>query len=260
MHEFVYVLLGLLMGYITAFVTQKAKNDALKKDSAELALLKERGKNLATKEDIQEITELQESVKTTFQLEMEKQKTELSKISKEFELYVVKKHEHYPELYKNIELCIGKVTGLRGKVRGIDFRNANKEDITRYMTEKHFTELDKERICSNWDNNKQQAIRDLNHRLEEINYNEANEYYKTAHNFYLLHRLFFSDEVSIKSRELLDKIFELWFNYDPDFAVFGDPALIVHLNEEGEIFKSEIESLRDALFRLLQEELKAGTS
>ncbi|MGG3535053.1 hypothetical protein [Bacillus tropicus] len=246
--------------FLTTYFKTKGKNQADIEDSQEISMLKELGKNIATKQDIQEITRLQEVIKADFQLKMEQQKSQLSRISKEFELYVVKKHEHYPELYKNIELCIGKVKGLRGVIRSIDFQNVNKEDINNYMKEKLFTESDKEYICSNWDNNKQQAILSLKRILQYVDYNEAHEYYATAHNFYFLHRLFFSEEVSDKSRELLDKIYALWVNYDPDFTFLGDPDLVSNLNEENEILKNEIDELKNELFILLQGELRAGSA
>lgn len=172
----------------------------------------------------------------------------------------MKKHEYYPELYKNIELCIGKVKGFRGIIKGIDFRNVNKSDITKYMEDKLFTEADKELICSDWDNNKERAIQNLQFRLQRINYSEAEEYYVTAHNFYLLHRLYFSDDVSSKAKDLLDKIHALWVNYNPDLMLLGDGELVTHLLEENRTLRRDIEALRDELFKLLQGELKAGNA
>ncbi|WP_088338756.1 hypothetical protein [Bacillus cereus] len=221
---------------------------------------KEKGKNYATKQDIKEITTLQEEIKSDFQGAMETHKSQLSRITKEFELYVVKKHEHYPELYKNIELCVGKVKGLRGGARGLSFDNVNQEDITKYMIERDFTESDKQLICSDWDSNKSQAIRNLEFRLQRISYNEAEEYYRTAHNFYLLHRLFFSDAVSDKAKSLLDNIYDLWMNYDPDFMFFHNPELLEQQMKESERLKEDIKRQRVELFDLLQGELKVGNA
>ncbi|MCP9225103.1 hypothetical protein NMG90_06305 [Bacillus mycoides] len=266
--EFVYVAISFITGciviiakdFLSAFTKEKGKNIAAMDDLEEVTMLKKRGENIATKEDIQDITRLQEDIKADFQLKMEQQKSEISRLSKEFELYVVKKHEYYPELYKNIELCIGKVMGFRGITKGIDFRNVNKEDIEKYMEEKQFTQADKHLVCSDWDTNKEQAIKNLHYRLERINYNEGEEYYAKVHNFYLLHRLYFSDDVSSKAKETLDKIHILWTNYNPDIMLVSGSKLVLELHEENTEIRKNINVLREELFELLQNELKAGSA
>ncbi|KAA6457024.1 MULTISPECIES: hypothetical protein [Bacillus cereus group] len=221
MHELVYGLVGIGIGlfgrYVIAFLVQKAKNDALKKDSEEVALLKERGKNLATKEDIEEITRLQEETKSVFQEKMELQKAELGRISKEFELYAAKKHEYYPELYKHIQLCYGKVSALRGLVQTrINSHDYNKNDIDKLMSDRGFTEAQKEVILSDWDADKNVAINHIDFILQRINYHEAQDSYREAHNFHLLHELYFSKKISSDARNLLDEIYKLWKRYNPN--------------------------------------------
>ncbi|MEI4713447.1 hypothetical protein WAG12_26120 [Bacillus cereus] len=264
----VWVAIAVLVGaisliaksFLTSFSKETGRIVVALENAEELATLTEKGKNIATKEDIQDITRLQEDIKADFQLKMEQQKSEISRISKEFELYVVKKHEYYPELYKNIELCIGKVMGFRGITKGIDFRNVNKEDIEKYMEEKQFTQADKHLICSDWDTNKDQAIKNLQYRLERINYNEGEEYYAKVHNFYLLHRLYFSDDVSSKAKEILDKIHILWANYNPDIMLASGSQLVLELHEENAETRKNINVLREELFELLRNELKAGSA
>ncbi|PEL74417.1 hypothetical protein CN603_15820 [Bacillus toyonensis] len=261
MAEIIYGAIGIFMGYVTAFITQKAKNDALKKDSEELALLRERGKNLATKEDIQEITKLQEDVKTTFQMKMEQQKAEINRISKEYELYTVKKHEYYPELYKNLELYIGKVKNLELKgmklVSSIDFTTFDKEDISVFMSDKAFKQSDKERILSEWDNKRSLAIRDVEYILHRIEYKEAEGFYETAENFYYLHRLFFSDEISSIANILLGNVYVLLTNIDPDSRFIVDTEYLKKLRLENEALNKRIDELSFELFNKLKEELKA---
>lgn len=259
MYELVIALGGLLVGYIVAFLKQKGKNDALKRDNQELALLTEKGKNLATKEDIQEITKLQESVKTTFQVEMEQQKAEISRISKEYELYAVKKHEYYPELYKNIELCIERVKNfeLRGRFSNshIDFLNFTKDDITVYISDKPFKPSEKELILSIWDNNRALGVRDLEYILLRIEYSEAEDIQLTAENFYYSHRLYFSDEISAIANALIHNTYALLFHLDPDSRFVTDPEYIEELREANKELNTEIDKLRLELFTKLQKEL-----
>ncbi|WP_163255723.1 hypothetical protein [Bacillus tropicus] len=216
---------------------------------------KEKGKNIATKQDIADITRKQEEIKSEFKSIADKQKTDLDKRFKKFELYTVKKHEYYPELYKNIELCIGKVKDLSGYRTVIDFRNFNKDDIAKYMSDKSFTEADKELVISKWDGNKSLAIRDVEYRLQRIEYYEAKEYFITAHNFYLLHRLFFSNEVSLIANRLLTSLYTLWMNYDPDPIILNDATYTEQLIKENEELNDEIDKLSIELFEMLQGEL-----
>lgn len=261
MHELIYGLVGLGIGlfgkYVIAFLVQKAKNDALKKDSEEIALLKERGKNLATKEDIEEITRLQEETKNVFREKMELQKAELGRISKEFELYVAKKHEYYPELYRNIELCYSKIRSLRGIQKGIDPNSYNKEDIKNLISDRGFTELQKETILSDWDADKNVAINKIQFISQRINYNEANESYIVAHNFHILHKLYFPKTISSDVSDLLSDMHKLWQQYNPDEEYWEaqNEKYIEKFLEDNKSLIKTIDKKIDSLFEKLQEEL-----
>ncbi|MGH0973212.1 hypothetical protein [Bacillus paranthracis] len=176
---------------------------------------------------------------------MEKHKFELTRISKEFELYAIKKHEHYPVLYKNISLGISKIRGLRGFRRDIDFRKLNEADIVKYMEDKSFNESDKQLILSNLHTNKDIAIQNIELVLRGIEYTEAENAYIIANNFYLLHRLFFSPKVSVITEDLLNNIHKLWIHYDPDLMYSN------HIKEtmnEINIIKENITRIQEELF------------
>ncbi|PGB56848.1 MULTISPECIES: hypothetical protein [Bacillus cereus group] len=237
---------------IGGYLVTKAKNFATKQDVKEITKLQELGKNLATKQDIQEITRLQEEIKSKFQLDMEKHKFELTRISKEFELYAIKKHEHYPELYKNISLCIAKIIGLRGFRRVIDFSKLNEADIVKYMEDKSFNDSDKQLILVDLYTNKEMAIKNIELILRRIEYTEAENTYSIANNFYLLHRLFFSSEVSIITEDLLNNIYQLWIYYDPDFIYSNQTKDMIN---DIKILKENIETIQEELFKQMQKEL-----
>ncbi|GLV66651.1 hypothetical protein Bmyc01_53200 [Bacillus mycoides] len=250
MHEFVYSLIGLGVGYVVAFLGQKAKNDALKKDSEEIALLKERGKNLATKEDIQDITRLQEKIKSDFQVSMELQKAELGRISKEFELYAAKKHEYYPELYKHIQVCFKKVRTLKGFQKKIDSHNNNKNDIEKFMSDRGFTDLQKETILSDWDADKNVAINHMQFMLLRINYNEAQENLRAAYSFHLLHELYFSEKISSDASDILNQIYYLWKRYNPNeehWEAGNEKYIIEFLEGSAVLIKSINNKIKDLL-------------
>ncbi|KYG33641.1 hypothetical protein [Priestia endophytica] len=228
---------------------------------------RQKGRNLATKTDIGEITKKQEEVKTTFQKEINKQKAELSEkleelkyrqniLLKDYELYVTKRHEYYPELYKQILVSIGKITGLRGSRKSPIYTNADIEDIKSLMEFKNFTNLDRKLIEENWKDNRQKAINILENRLRKIEYNEAEISYLEANNFRLLNILFFSDTVSSISQKLLDVIRELWINYSPEEVPTRDPDYIPKMDKKNKQLKKDIQDLKEQLFNQLKAELQ----
>ncbi|VXC69367.1 conserved hypothetical protein [Bacillus mycoides] len=268
MSAFVWLVIAVFLGgitliaksFLTSFSRESGRVVVALENAEELAKLTERGKNLATKEDIQEITKLQESVKTTFQVEMEQQKAEISRISKEYELYAVKKHEYYPELYKNIELCIERVKDfeLRGRnlESPLDFLTFTKEDITVYIADKPFKPSEKDLILSTWENNRTLGVRDLEYILHRIEYSEVEKMHRTAERFYFSHRLYFSDEISVIANTLINNTYVLLFNLDPDSRFAVDPEYAAELREANEEINTEIDKFRLELFEKLQKELK----
>lgn len=221
---------------------------------------KQKGKNLATREDIEEITTIQQRVITDFQKILQAQNAELnekleelrhqqSKLLKDYELYTTKKHEYYPELYKQIALSRAQVEDLRPKVKiEPTFENANLADIKMFMEYKKFTKFDQEQIEYKWKKgDKSEAIKDLKHRLNLISYREAEQSHVEAHNFYYLNILFFSEEVSSTAKDLLKCIGELCANYSPELVGYKE-------KENGEL-KNKIKNLDKKLVEQLKAEL-----
>lgn len=226
-------------------------------NAEELAMLKAKGTNAATKEDIREITRGQEEIKLEFQLKLDQQKTELNKLSKEFELYVIKKHEYYPKLYKSFLECVSKVTYLRGPRDGVDFKKFEIEEITRYMEDESFTALDKKYVLSNWnDNQKHLAIHHVEKMLIKKEYIEAKESFRAANNFYTLHLLYFSDEVSLIVPFLLSDIQALLNNYNPDLMMSDTNMVSEDVYTANEEAVDKIDQRLNELFAQLQSELK----
>lgn len=241
--------------FLTSFFRETGRIVVALENVEELARLTEKGKNIATKEDIRDITRGQEEIKHEFLLTMEQHKMELNKLSKEFELYAAKKHEYYPELYKNISWCISNIKGLRGLRRVVDLKKLNKDDIVRLMEDKSFNEADKSLILSYLETDKEVAIKNVEWILRKIEYNDAGNSYIEANNFYLLHRLYFSDEVSLIAEKLLEESRLLWVNYDPDFIHINNPGFQEQLLNDIKGFKENIDELHNELFKQLKGEL-----
>lgn len=208
------------------------------------------------------------SITNEFQKKLETHKQELnkdieslkhkqSKLYKDFELFTIKKHEHYPELYKLIELCIGSVFSLRGYSRDLSFENANKDDIEGFINDKKLTSEDKKTILELWDSNKKLAIEKLNYRLNRIKYNEAEEECRKANNFHLLNALYFSEEVFQTTSELMSNIYNLWSNYDPDIPLLDDPDYLKHTSNQNKEYIEVIKDLKSKLKVQMKGELSS---
>ncbi|HGO9417111.1 TPA: hypothetical protein ACLBZX_005636 [Bacillus cereus] len=243
LNEYMVVIIAALLGFVV-------------KDFIP-AYSKKRAENLATKKDIQDITRLQEETKADFQARMELQKAELNRISKEFELYVAKKHEYYPELYKNIELCYSKIRSLRGIQKPIDPNSNNKEDIKKLISDRGFNEQQKETVLSDWDADKNVAINHIQFISQRINYNKANESYIIAHNFHILHKLYFPKEISSDVSDLLSDMYKLWQRYNPneEYWKAQNEKYIEKFFEENKKLIKTIDEKIKALFEKLQDEL-----
>ncbi|MGE7604226.1 hypothetical protein ACQKL5_17285 [Peribacillus sp. NPDC097675] len=230
-----------------------------------LSYMKEKGKNVATKEDITVITRLTESAKYDFQKQLEDHKRSFdfeieglkhkqNKLYTSYELFTVKRHESYPELYKLLEICNGAVRRLRGIRRTLHFNNVNTQDIKAFMEDKSFTSSDIDYILSLWETQNKKAITEINYRLERINYNEAEEKFIEANDYYFFNVLFLSEEVEKMARDLLNNIHTIWLNYDPNYSMYGTITGGIPLSKNEELIK-QIDQLRSDLKLKMRQEL-----
>ncbi|MEK4131626.1 hypothetical protein NYE67_18540 [Solibacillus sp. FSL W8-0474] len=187
--------------------------------------------------------------------ELEGIRHDQNKLYKEFELFTVKKHEHYPELYKKLELCIGEVMRLRGNIRTLNYSNAGKQDIQHFMEERLFTIKDREEILGLWETDKPGGIRKLKERLERIKYNEAEEEFINANNYFILNQFYFSEDLAEITRELLGKVHNLWLNYDPDYRYYNDPDFMKVLRNENPELIKVIGELKEQIQSKIRNEL-----
>lgn len=226
--------------------------------------MKKKGENLATKEDIAEITQLTENVKAEMEkgIETHRQGLEIeigtlklkqNQLMANFELYTATKHECYPELYKLIEISNGSIRGLRGLPRELTFQNTNSEDIESYMRGKQFTSNDVQLILRIWDEDKPSAISLLRETVGRTDYNEAEEKFTNANNYFYFMNLYLSENVENIVRELLGLLHELWINYDPDLSVDRMRINGEHYTNEEVI--SKIDSLKEDLKSTMRQEL-----
>ncbi|WP_048718975.1 hypothetical protein [Bacillus sp. 522_BSPC] len=226
--------------------------------------MKEKGKNLATKEDIAEITKLTENVKAdiqkdleshkrSFDVEIEELKLKQNQLFTNFELYTTKRHECYPELYKLIEICNGSIRRLRGTQRVLTFENVNAQDIESFMQDKLFTSNDIELILSHWDTDKNNAIFLLHKRLQRLNYNEAEEKFIEANDYFYFMVLYLSEDVEYIARDLLKKLHGLWMNFDPDYP--WDKILVNEKWLSNDEVIVQIDELRNNLKLKMRQEL-----
>lgn len=176
--------------------------------------------------------------------EIESLRHEYQKNYKDFDLYTSKKHEKYPELFKNIETAIGGIMGLRGMVHSMNFQNADDSDIELYMTKHEFTNSDKREILALWSTNKDVAIRKIEERKKYKDYYGAEQKWVDANNFFVFNQLFFSEKASIETRETLNVLFTYWNYLNPSFGIPDRTE------------RAEMEELRNVLIPAQRDKLK----
>ncbi|MGE7119635.1 hypothetical protein ACQKIC_05455 [Peribacillus sp. NPDC046944] len=122
------------------------------------------------------------------------------------------------------------------------------------MEDKSFTSSDISYILSLWETQNKKALTEINYRLERINYNEAEEKFIEANDYYFFNVLFLSEEVEKMARDLLNNIHTLWLNYNPDYSMYGAITGGIPLSENEELIK-QIDQLRSDLKLKMRQEL-----
>ncbi|MET3851425.1 hypothetical protein [Paenibacillus sp. OAE614] len=162
-----------------------------------------------TKSDFMKIND---KYKQELNADIERLKHQQQRTYKDFELYTSKKHERYPELYKNIEIAYGAILSLHGYYRDISFENTNKEDVMEYLKELRITKMDINEVDSLWPDDQsspnQHVIKKVNSIRTLIKRNEAHEKWSEANDTLIFNELYLSEEVALQCRKLLNAMWD----------------------------------------------------
>ncbi|MEH7419594.1 hypothetical protein V7266_30645 [Neobacillus drentensis] len=164
-----------------------------------------------------------------FNRKLEDQKYKISRKYKDFELYTVKRHETYPELFKLILITYNKASGSFSKSNSLHFEGYNTEDIKYYLEEQKIPIGKINEIVQMWDQSRELAILEIIKFEQLISVKDAWQSFTDAANYLYQNELYISDEVADHCRQIFFKLQNLNLNlkYPNPETVLEDSRLIV---------------------------------
>ncbi|PAF31717.1 hypothetical protein [Paenibacillus sp. 7516] len=166
--------------------------------------------NAETEQKKSELAKVNDKFRNELNAEIEKLKHEQQRAFKDFELYISKKHERYPEVYKSIETAYGAIFSLHGKYRDLSFENVNKDDVKAYLEMEGVTKKDMQEIMDLWVDGEPNAdaVMRINSVRRRIKINSAYESWSDANDTLIFNELYLSESVSEQARKVLNKLWE----------------------------------------------------
>lgn len=183
---------------------------------------------------------------------MERMKYDFNRYAEDFNLYTTKRHESYLKIHQALLDAESQVLQLRGFIQIPDFSKYTKEEISIWLDEKHFTEKQKYPVLNNWENNRKEAMKNVNDLFQLSRHHDANTSCNNAKNFVLDYQLYLSEKIFTDCLELTKKIKHLLINYDPTFCYAANK------HNESEKLRKEIEDIFTRITIQMKKELQRG--
>lgn len=182
--------------------------------------------------------------------ELEKIKFQYQRTYKDFELYTLKKHDKYPEMFHLLEIAFGSLMQLKINYY-YTFNNVNEKDLTKYFQEElKMTEFDQERVLKIWRDNTEAAKSEIWVIEKRVKYDKAKNKWFDANDFYLSNHLYFSEEVIQVIKNHLENMYEHLQDLDPLYIYSGEELKTI--NEKNDrmrktVLPSSRENVRDKM-------------
>ena len=192
-----------------------------------------------------------EKHKQELNLITEEAKFNYSRMSQDFGLWTVKRHEAYAKLYIAIAESISKVFHLRGLGSMPDFRRFNKDEIEEWLKNKNFLQEDINLVALQWTNNNDIALRELSRLDKMFNEQQAEIAYKNFNNVLVETQIYMSDEIYKKLKPLLSQTGRLLYSYRA--AYYNEEK-----NKQENELHEEIGNSWNELATLMRNELSGG--
>ena len=174
----------------------------------------------------------------------------------DFNLYTTKKHEKYIELHKLLRIADGAILGLMGLQHEPTYEEYNKEDIRNMLLKMEVQTGKIDDILTIWDtHNKAEAIQEMRKYLQLLKINAARSSLTKANNFYLMSKLYFSDDVCAYKEKLADKLSNLFTIYQLSLE---HPGAYKNATQESHKIRSEIKTFVMKLEKTMKDELSVG--
>lgn len=127
----------------------------------------------------------------------------------DFNFFIKKKHEVYPELFAKVMQATDLAKGIHGRIEIFnDFigAGANEEDILEYMTLHQFPKGKKESIQQLWKSDKVAAQKEMHSLVKVFAHQKIRDQWIEADEYYRKSIIYLSDELKNSLEQLFDKI------------------------------------------------------
>lgn len=200
-----------------------------------------------------------ENHKHELQTILEFNKFDLQRKMHDFNLFNTKKHEVYPKLYELILMAEGKLFSLQGFRQVPDYIRMNVEELERSLKLNYgFDDVDLKWILENWESDKENVFEELKKLLRRVEIGNARSAVYDAQNFYLLSRLYLTEEIFISQNKLFEKM--LHYVIDIEHLGNADTADRIAMRKSIDENKELIKQLVKKSGELLKGELQKGSN
>ncbi|PEZ05549.1 hypothetical protein CN326_13880 [Bacillus sp. AFS018417] len=190
-----------------------------------------------------------EEFKKELEQHAEKQKLDFQRKIHDFGLYSSKRHEIYPELYKQILIAQSYILSLRGLKSVPTFVEYDSDDIKEYLGQRKVLNGKINEIVEMWERDKERAIKEVNDYMKIIEIQEAKYELSKAREQLWKNELYLSQSVCDAAQQLVKNLSSLLINYE-----FYEPSLRQENQRLTEAIQQNIVDLKDKM----QEELAIG--
>jgi len=174
----------------------------------------------------------------------------------DFSLYTTKKHEKYIELYELLCIADGAISNLVGLQHNPTYEEYNKDDIKKMLLKLELQTGKIDDIFTIWDSRgKAEAIEEMREYLQLLKINAARNSLAKATNFYLMSKLYFSDDVCKYNENLTKKLSDLFIIYQISLE---NPGSYENATQKSHKLQSEIKTYMMKFEKTMKNELSIG--
>jgi phosphoribosyl-ATP pyrophosphohydrolase len=196
-----------------------------------------------------------ESLKNELQLIIENNKFDLQRKMADFNLYTTKRHEAYMNIYDLYLNADGQIRGQMGMKTSPDYNEFGLADIEKRLRSFNLLENKIEEYLEKWraytGTQRHELFSEIGDYLYMVEIQKANLKLVEANNYFLLRRLYLSDEV----QDIIFELKKLLFDY-----ILGVEFLMKHKTpfKECSMLEAKIEISLNKLLLQMRNELKVG--
>ncbi|MDZ5712796.1 hypothetical protein [Jeotgalibacillus haloalkalitolerans] len=176
----------------------------------------------------------------------------------DFQLFTTKKHETYPRLYGLLYKSTDSILNVTSWFQEYpSFVEYSKTDLENYLSKHELLEVDKNRILSLWETDKQKMQKELHTLIQNEKFYEADQLRIDAYRLFSESLLYQSEDVKKIGEEIVKKQRELLLDHDW-YRQEVEPKERKEIRNKIKVHKDTLDKLRKELLETMKTELTVG--